>query len=67
MLLGKCVPIFNFSIDIKSHIEKFFPEEPERFWKDGTFKSRERWRKVVGNKMLPVQFNKCTWNRNVNR
>lgn len=67
MLHGKFVPIFNFPIDIKSHIEKFFPEERERFWKDGTFMSRERRRKVVDNKMLPIQFNKCTWNRNVNR
>lgn len=60
MLLGKFVPIFNSSVDIKNHIEKLFSEEPERFWKHGTFKSRERWRKIVGNKMPSIQFDKCT-------
>lgn len=68
MLLGKFVRIFNSLIDIENHIEEFFSEEPERFCKDGTSKSRERWRKVVGNKIPSIQFNKCiTWNRNVNR
>ena len=32
---------------MKDHIEKFFAEKPERFWKDGIFELRERWRKVV--------------------
>jgi len=38
---------FNFLVDIKNHIEKFFAKKPENFWKDGIFKLRERWRKVV--------------------
>ena len=36
-----------FSRDKKNHLEKFFAEKPERFWKDGIFKLPERWRKIV--------------------
>ena len=32
---------------MKDHIEKFFIEKPVRSFKDGIFKLRERWRKVV--------------------
>ncbi|CAK9808456.1 Histone-lysine N-methyltransferase SETMAR [Anthophora quadrimaculata] len=38
---------FNFLVEIKTHLENFFAEKPERFWKDGIFKLHERWRKVV--------------------
>ncbi|XP_012060168.1 PREDICTED: histone-lysine N-methyltransferase SETMAR-like [Atta cephalotes] len=41
---------FNSLIEIKNHLEKFFAEKPERFWKDGIFKLPERWRKVVEQK-----------------
>jgi len=34
-------------VEVKNHLEKFFTEKPERFWKDGIFKLPERWRKVV--------------------
>jgi len=27
---------------LKNHLEKFFAEKPERFWKDGIFKLPER-------------------------
>jgi len=30
-----------------NHLEKFFAEKPERFWKDEIFKLPERWRKIV--------------------
>jgi len=33
-------------IEVKNHLEKFFAEKPERFWKDGIFKLPER-REVV--------------------
>ncbi|KYM84830.1 hypothetical protein ALC53_05043, partial [Atta colombica] len=32
-----------------NHLEKFFAEKPERFWKDGIFKLPERWRIVEQN------------------
>ena len=32
---------------LRDHIENLFTEKPETFWKDGVFKLRERWRKVV--------------------
>jgi len=38
---------FNSLIEVKNHLEKFFAEKLERFWKDGIFKLPERWRKVV--------------------
>ena len=38
---------FNSLVEIKNHLEKFFAEKPERFWKDGIFKLPERWRKIV--------------------
>ncbi|KOC70126.1 Histone-lysine N-methyltransferase SETMAR [Habropoda laboriosa] len=38
---------FNSMVEIKNHIEKFFAEKSEKFWKDGIFKLPERWRKVV--------------------
>ncbi|XP_018046256.1 PREDICTED: histone-lysine N-methyltransferase SETMAR-like [Atta colombica] len=38
---------FNSLVEVKNHLEKFFAEKPERFWKDGIFKLPERWRKVV--------------------
>ncbi|CAK9833044.1 Histone-lysine N-methyltransferase SETMAR [Anthophora retusa] len=38
---------FNSLVEIKNHLENFFAEKPERFWKDGIFKLHERWRKVV--------------------
>ncbi|OAD59371.1 Histone-lysine N-methyltransferase SETMAR, partial [Eufriesea mexicana] len=38
---------FYSLVKIKNHIEKFFAEKPERFWKDGIIKLPERWRKVV--------------------
>lgn len=47
MLLGNCVPIFNSLDNIKNHSEKFFAEKPERLWKDGLSKLRERWTNVV--------------------
>ena len=34
-------------VEVKNHLEKFFAEKPERFWKDGIFKLPERWRKVI--------------------
>ena len=34
-------------VEIKNHVEKFFVEKPERFWKDGIFKLHDIWRKVV--------------------
>jgi len=34
-------------IEVKNHLEKFFAEKLERFWKNGIFKLSERWRKVV--------------------
>jgi len=37
---------FNSLVE-KNHLEKFFAEKPERFWKDGIFKLPERWRKLV--------------------
>ena len=37
---------FNSLVE-KNHLEKFFAEKSERFWKDGIFKLPERWRKVV--------------------
>jgi len=40
---------FNSLVEIKDHVEKFFAEKPERFWKDGIFKLPERWRKVEQN------------------
>jgi len=33
---------FNSLVEIKNHLEKFFAEKPERFWKDGIFKLPER-------------------------
>ncbi|KZC14268.1 Histone-lysine N-methyltransferase SETMAR, partial [Dufourea novaeangliae] len=38
---------FNSLVEIKHHVEKFFAENPARFWKDGIFKLPERWKKVV--------------------
>lgn len=38
---------FNSLVEIKNHVEKFFAEKPERFWKDGIFKLYDIWRKVV--------------------
>jgi len=29
-------------VEIKNHLEKFFTEKSERFWKDGIFKLPER-------------------------
>jgi len=37
---------FNSLVEVKNHLEKFFTEKPERFWKDGIFKLPERWRKL---------------------
>jgi len=33
---------FNSLVEVKNHLEKFFAEKPERFWKDGIFKMPER-------------------------
>jgi len=33
-------------VEVKNHLEKFFAEKPERFWKDEE-KLPERWKKVV--------------------
>jgi len=38
---------FNFLVEVKNHLEKFFAEKPERFWKDEIFKLSEKWRKVA--------------------
>lgn len=46
---------FSSLDDIKNHLEIFFAGKPEKFWKDGIFNLRERWRKVVeqnGNYVL---------------
>lgn len=39
----------NFdSLDgLKNYLDQFFAEKPGKFWEDGIFKLRERWRKVV--------------------
>jgi len=29
-------------VEIKNHLEKFFAEKSEKFWKDGIFKLAER-------------------------
>ena len=34
-------------VEIKYHVEKFFVEKSERFWKSGIFKLHDTWRKVV--------------------
>ena len=34
-------------VEIKYHVEKFFVEKSERFWKSGLFKLHDTWRKVV--------------------
>ena len=33
---------FNSLVEVKNHLEKFFAEKRERFWKDGIFKLPER-------------------------
>lgn len=38
---------FDSLVEIKTHLDKFFAEKSERFWKDGILKLHERWRKVV--------------------
>lgn len=38
---------FNSLVEIKNHLENFFAEKPEKFWKDGILKLHERWNKVV--------------------
>lgn len=47
ILLGRLESSFRFLrnlVDAKDHIEKHFAGKPERFWKDGILKLREKWR-----------------------
>ncbi|XP_076380686.1 dynein axonemal heavy chain 1-like [Megalopta genalis] len=42
----------NSLVEIKTHLDKFFAEKPERFWKAGILKLHERWRKSVAMRFL---------------
>lgn len=43
---------FSNLIDTKDDTEKLLAKKPDRFWKDGTFELREKWRKLC-KKMTP--------------
>lgn len=47
---------FNTLLEIKTYLDKYLSEKPERFWKDGMRRLRNG--ETMWNRMVPILFNK---------